>query len=216
MAPAAIGSRGADRELSPAHVHRPQRARARAERPGRSARRHLVRASRTTRAGGVSEVRARLSERLGEPGAGVAAQVLPARFRRAAVRPDSGHREGGRVAGVADRAELRRHRVAAPHPVRAAPADVRGHRDRPRGAGRGASPAQGRNRRRDRARALRRPPVAGRYRAQGPLPAVHADGAGPPHRFSRGPSRTSGRWTARCASASRSGRVPGEHCSRTS
>ena len=57
-----------------------------------------------------------------------------------------------------DRERARRGGITGRYPVRSASADVRGYGDGPRGASRGAPPTKGRNRRRDRARAHRRPP----------------------------------------------------------
>lgn len=79
---------------------------------------------------GVSQGRAGLPERLGRARQGLAAQVLQAGHRRGAVRPDAGHREGHRLAAVADRAAVRRHRVAPAHTLRATGANQRRHRGR--------------------------------------------------------------------------------------
>ena len=103
--------------------------------PGRGAGRRAVRAARAARR--TTPYPKPALDYLNDWAAhrqGLAAQVLPAGLRRAAVRPDAGHREGDRLAGDACRAQLRRHRVAPADPVRAAAADERGQRDRSRRA----------------------------------------------------------------------------------
>ncbi len=175
LAAAALRSRGAGGELSEPSVHHAEPAGAGAERSGRGAGRRSVRVARTPGSRRVSPIRAGLSQRLGEPGKGVAAQVLPPGLRRAPVRPHPGYREGNRLARLAHGAQLRRDGVAPADPVRAPEADERGHGNRPAGANCGAPEASSRAGHRDRARADRRHRAARRHGAEGSFPAVHAD-----------------------------------------
>ena len=80
-----------------------------------------------------SRSRRSITSTTGPPTTRLAAQVLPRRLGRAAFRPDAGHRKSHRLARHADRAQLRRHRIAPADAVRAAAADERRQRDRPAG-----------------------------------------------------------------------------------
>ena len=127
-----------------------------------------------------------LPGRLGRTRGGLAAQVLPRRHRRAALRRHARGREGAAVAGQPARARVRGHRVAAEGDRRAAAADRLRHRARSRGTAGRAAPPAGRHRRADSPDRGGRAAHARRDRGARPLPAVRGHRTGAAGRLPRG------------------------------